>query len=301
MPRRLSWPRSFPAVEWIGPRQGLARRARAALCVEPRARRRPWAAKAPIIARSLTQSNLFWEQKRGGLRKSGEKMKRTLIQRAKAWVAQAPKRNKSKQTGFTLIEVLAVVAIIGILGIVAMPAYNNYALKSKFSEVVVATAPTKSAISACAVSGDCVSGAGSSAQIYVGAPSTQSCSSSMQNVCVNQPPTGPVSVQYGSYYYYQYTCQVPAQTTCSLQNVTTCVSVAATQNLPCVGGGGCSPATKYAASVSYAQNGVITAAAVSGSQGLGGETFVLTPSYEGGRVDWSASGTCKTRQGGALC
>jgi len=252
-------------------------------------------------------------------------MKRTLIQRAKAWVAQAPKRNKSKQTGFTLIEVLAVVAIIGILGIVAMPAYNNYALKSKFAEVVVATAPTKSAISACAVSGDCVSGAGSSAQIYVGAPSTQSCSSSMQNVCVNQPPTtmtclnngtgvpccsytygyqtlsGPVSVQYGSYYYYQYTCQVPAQTTCSLQNVTTCVSVAATQNLPCVGGGGCSPATKYAASVSYAQNGVITAAAVSGSQGLGGETFVLTPSYEGGRVDWSASGTCKTRQGGALC
>src|SRR5476651_552331 len=60
--------------------------------------------------------------------------------------------------GFTLVELTVGVAIIGNLMIVALPAYNNYSTKSKFSEVVLATAPTKTAISACAVSGDCISG-----------------------------------------------------------------------------------------------------------------------------------------------
>src|SRR5471030_2658800 len=63
-----------------------------------------------------------------------------------------------KPNAFTLVEVLAVVAIIGILMIVALPAYNNYSTKSKFTEVVLATAPTKTAIATCAGTGDCVSG-----------------------------------------------------------------------------------------------------------------------------------------------
>src|SRR5471030_1940949 len=63
-----------------------------------------------------------------------------------------------KPNAFTLVEVLAVVAIIGILMIVALPAYNNYSTKSKFSEVVLATAPTKTAIAACVGTGDCLSG-----------------------------------------------------------------------------------------------------------------------------------------------
>jgi len=65
---------------------------------------------------------------------------------------------RSFNFGFTLVEMMVVVAIIGILMIVAMPAYNNYSLKSKFSEVVLAAAPIKTYVSTCAVSGDCVSG-----------------------------------------------------------------------------------------------------------------------------------------------
>ena len=54
------------------------------------------------------------------------------------------------QQGFTLIELMIVVAIIGILASVAMPAYQSYTAKAKFTEVVLATAPFKLGVEMCA-------------------------------------------------------------------------------------------------------------------------------------------------------
>ena len=53
---------------------------------------------------------------------------------------------RSMQKGFTLIELMIVVAIIGILAAVALPAYQDYTVRAKVSEIVLAASSCRTGI-----------------------------------------------------------------------------------------------------------------------------------------------------------
>jgi len=53
---------------------------------------------------------------------------------------------KTMQKGFTLIELMIVVAIIGILAAIAVPAYQDYTIKSKVSEAASMVTAARTAV-----------------------------------------------------------------------------------------------------------------------------------------------------------
>ncbi|HEH9412730.1 pilin [Aeromonas salmonicida] len=132
-----------------------------------------------------------------------------------------------KQSGFTLIELMIVVAIVAILAAIALPAYQNYTKKAKFTEVIAATGSAKVGVEVC----------------FSNLGAVTNCTAGSNGIPSN----------------------VSAATGSLVNSVTTAA-------------------------------GVITAIAVgtsaASSNGLNGETYILTPDITSGKVIWGVSGTC---------
>lgn len=130
------------------------------------------------------------------------------------------------QKGFTLIELMIVVAIIGILAAVAIPAYQNYIKKAKFSNVINATSSIKLAMADCIQNNNAIAAVcDTAALLNVNMPAADTNLASVTITAVTGVITATGTTAAGGYTYI-LTPAVPAagDTVISMPITGTCVA-----------------------------------------------------------------------------